>query len=108
MESHECMAQPAMQIVHTLANHTASSAMAGPDVATSSSMVETLRSLCVASVKGNEVAYAEALHVYATAGGSVSRAAGIIKKNTKKRKDENRRTISRPNETTKEHLIEEI
>jgi hypothetical protein len=71
------MARPAMQIVHTLANHTASSAMAAPDVATPSSMVEALRSLSVASVKGTEVVYAEALHVYATAG-TVSRAGAAV------------------------------
>jgi hypothetical protein len=37
-----------------------------------------LRELSVALVKGNEVLYREALHVYATAGGAAAQAGATV------------------------------
>jgi hypothetical protein len=48
------------------------------DVATSSFLTGALRELTVALVKGNRLVYREALHVYATAGGTAARAAAWV------------------------------
>jgi hypothetical protein len=71
MESYGRLGRPAMQLLQTLAAAAASSATAGSDVTTSSFVTGALRELGVALVKGNEVVYREALHVYATAGGTL-------------------------------------
>jgi hypothetical protein len=71
MESHGRLGRPAMQLLQTLAAAAASSATAGWHLTTSSFVTGALRELGVALVKGNEVVYREALHVYATAGGTV-------------------------------------
>jgi hypothetical protein len=70
MESYGCLGRPAMQLLQTLAAAAASTATAGSDVTTSSFVTGALRELGVALVKGNEVTHREALHVYATAGGT--------------------------------------
>jgi hypothetical protein len=76
MESYGRLGQPAMQLLQTLA--AASSATAGSDVTTSSFVTGALRELGVALVKGNEVVYREALHVYATAGGTAARVGVTV------------------------------
>jgi hypothetical protein len=53
-------------------------ATAGSDVTTSSFVTGALRELGVALVKGNEVVYREALHVYATAGGTAARVGATV------------------------------
>jgi hypothetical protein len=63
-----------MQFLLTLADAAASSATAGPLVTTSSSVMGAPRELSVALIKGNEVVYREALHVYATTGSTAARA----------------------------------
>jgi hypothetical protein len=70
-----------MQLLQTLAAAAASSATAGSDVTTSSFVTGGFRELSVALVQGNEVAtmvYREALHVYATAGGTVARVGATV------------------------------
>jgi hypothetical protein len=57
-----------MKVLLNLADAAASSATASTDVTTSSCATGALRDLSVALVKGNEVVYLDALHVYATAG----------------------------------------
>jgi hypothetical protein len=78
MESYGRLGPTAMQLLQTLAATAASSATAGLDVTTSSFMTGALRELSVALVKGNEVVYREALHVYATTGGTVARAGAMV------------------------------
>jgi hypothetical protein len=63
-----------MQFLLTLADAAASSETAGPPVTTSSSVMGAPLELSVAWIKGNEVVYREALHVYATTGGTAARA----------------------------------
>jgi hypothetical protein len=67
-----------MQLLQTLAAAAASSASAGLDATTSSFMTGALHELSVAWVKGNEVVYREALHVYATTGDTKARAGAIV------------------------------
>jgi hypothetical protein len=67
----------AMQLLQTLAAASASSVTAGSKVTTSSFVTGALE-LIVALVKGNEVVYGEALHVYATAGGAAARACATV------------------------------
>jgi hypothetical protein len=64
--------------LQTLAAAAASSATAGSDVTTSSFVTGALRELGVALVQGNEVVYREALHVYATAGGTVACVGAMV------------------------------
>jgi hypothetical protein len=78
MESYGRLGRPAMQLLQTLAAAAASSATAGSDVTTSSFVTGALRELGVALVKGNEVVYREALHVYATAGGTAARVGATV------------------------------
>jgi hypothetical protein len=78
MEYYGLLGRPAMQLLQTLAAAAASSATAGPDATTSSFVTGALRELSVALVKGNEIMYREALHVYATAGGTVARAGAPV------------------------------
>jgi hypothetical protein len=61
-----------MRFLRILANATTSSATAGSDVTTSSFVTGALCEHSLALGKGNEVVYGEALHVYATAGGTVA------------------------------------
>jgi hypothetical protein len=68
----------AMQFLHTLADAAASSATAGSDVTSFSFVTGALRELSIASVKGNAVVYREALHVYATAGGTEARTGATV------------------------------
>jgi hypothetical protein len=77
MESYGRLGRPAMQRLQTLAAAAASST-AGSDNTSSSFMTGTFRDLSVALVKGNKVVYREALHVYATAGGTVARAGAMV------------------------------
>jgi hypothetical protein len=72
------MGRLAMHFLCTLADAAASSATAGSDATSSSFVTGALRELSVASVKGNEVVYREALHVYATAGGTEARARATV------------------------------
>jgi hypothetical protein len=65
-------------LLQTLAAAPTSSATAGSDVTTSSFMTGDLRELSVALVKGNEVVYREALHVYATAGSTAARVGATV------------------------------
>jgi hypothetical protein len=74
MESYGHLVRPAMQLLQTL---TAASATAGSDVTTSSFVTGVLRELGVALVSGNDVVYREALHVYATAGGTARVGATV-------------------------------
>jgi hypothetical protein len=67
-----------MQFLRTLADSAASTATAGSDVTTSSFVIGALRELSVALFKRNMVAYREALHVYATAGGIAARAGATV------------------------------
>jgi hypothetical protein len=78
MESYGRLGRPAMQLLQTLTAAAASSATAGSDVTTSSFVTGALRELGVALVKGNEVVYREALHVYATAGGTAARVGATV------------------------------
>jgi hypothetical protein len=78
MESYGRLSRPAMQLLQTLAAAAPSSATAGLDVTTSSFMTGALRELGVALVKGNDVVYREALHVYATAGGTAARVGTTV------------------------------
>jgi hypothetical protein len=70
MEFYGRLSRPAMQLLQTLAAAAASPATAGSDVTTSSFVTGALRELSAPMVTGNEVVYQEALHVYATAGGT--------------------------------------
>jgi hypothetical protein len=72
------LGRPAMQLLQTLAAAAASFARAGSDVTTSSFVTGALRELGVALVKGNEVVYREALHVYATAGSTAARVGATV------------------------------
>jgi hypothetical protein len=67
-----------MQLLQTLAAAAASSATAGSDVTTSSFVTGALCELGVLLVKGNDVEYKEALHVYATAGGTAARVGATV------------------------------
>jgi hypothetical protein len=78
MESYGLLGQPVMQLLQTLAAAAASSAAAWSDVTTSSFVTGALRELGVALVKGNEVVYREALHVYATAGSTAARVGATV------------------------------
>jgi hypothetical protein len=78
MESYGRLGRPAMQLLQTLAAAAASTATAGSDVTTSSFVTGALRELGVALVKGGEVVYREALHVYATAGGTAARVGATV------------------------------
>jgi hypothetical protein len=51
---------------------------AGSDVPASSFVTGSLRVLSVALVKGNEVEYREAWHVFATAAGTAARAGATV------------------------------
>jgi hypothetical protein len=62
-----------MQFLRTLANASAFTATAGSDVTASFFVTGALPELSIALVKGNEVRYWKALHVYATAGGMAVR-----------------------------------
>jgi hypothetical protein len=78
MESYVRLARPAMQFLRPLADTAASFATAGSEVTTSSFVTGALRELNVALVKGNEVVHREALHVYATSGGTAACAGGTV------------------------------
>jgi hypothetical protein len=78
METYGRLGRPALQFLSTLAASAASSATAGSDVTPSAFMAGALRELCAALVKGNDVVYREALHVYATAGGTAARAGALV------------------------------
>jgi hypothetical protein len=67
-----------MLFLQALAAAAASSATAVSDVTTSSFVTGALRELSVALVKGNEVVYREALHVYATAGGTAAHVGATV------------------------------
>jgi hypothetical protein len=67
-----------MQLLQALDAAATSSATAGSDVTTSSFVTGALRELGVALVKLNDVVYREALHVYATAGGTAARAGATV------------------------------
>jgi hypothetical protein len=71
MESYGLLGRPAMQLLQTLAAAAASSATAGSNVTTSSFVTGALR-------KENEVVHKEALHVYATAGGTTARIGATV------------------------------
>jgi hypothetical protein len=73
MESYGRLGWLAMQLLRTLADAAASSATAGSDITTSTFVTGALCELSVALVKGKEVVYRDALHVYATAGGTAAR-----------------------------------
>jgi hypothetical protein len=78
MESYGRLGRPAMRLLQTLAAAAASSATSGSDATTSSFVAGALRELGVALVKGNEVVYREALHVYATACGPAARIGATV------------------------------
>jgi hypothetical protein len=64
--------------LRTLADAVASSATTGSYVPTSSFVMGALHEFSVALVKGNEVVYCEALHMYATASGTAARAGATV------------------------------
>jgi hypothetical protein len=68
---------PGNAVSAALADIAASSAMAGSDV-TTSFVTGALHAISVASVRGNEVAHGEALHVHATAGSTAAPAGAIV------------------------------
>jgi hypothetical protein len=78
MESYGHLGRPAMQLLQNLVAAATSSATAGPDVTASSFVTGALRELSVALVKGNEVVYRGALHVYATAGLPAARVGATV------------------------------
>jgi hypothetical protein len=78
MESYRRLGRLAMQFLRTPADAAASSATAGSDVTTSSFVTAALRGLIATLVKGNEVVYREALHVYATASGTAACAGATV------------------------------
>jgi hypothetical protein len=78
MESYGRLGRLAMQLLQTLAAAAASSATAESDATTSTFVTGALRELDVALVKGNEVVYREAVHVYATAGGTGARVGDTV------------------------------
>jgi hypothetical protein len=67
-----------IMIIIVMSDAAASSATAGSDVTTFSFVTGALREVRVAWVKGNELVYREALHVYATAGGTAARAGATV------------------------------
>jgi hypothetical protein len=67
-----------MIIIIVMSDAAASSATAASDVTTFSFVTGALREVSVAWFKGNEVVYREALHAYATAGGTAARAGATV------------------------------
>jgi hypothetical protein len=67
-----------MQFLHNLADAAVFSATAGSDITSFSCVMGALRDLSIALVKGNEEVYREALHVYATAGGTAAHTGATV------------------------------
>jgi hypothetical protein len=68
-----------VRFLRTLAKAAASTVTAGSDVISSSFVTGALCKLNIALVKGNEIVYPEALHVYANAGGTAARAGATVR-----------------------------